>query len=196
MTLTVKPADGACCRAGHEVTVSQLRHAFLFGSTGFDAIPLVNGEFEGAERERVERIYAHWFELFNAVTLPFYWRRYEPRRGQPDERRLAATARWFRDRGIATKGHPLTWHTLAPEWLLDLPTTEVETLQRERIRREVSRFPGLIDTWDAINEAVIMPRFTAEAEWDHPAGAGARTRRAWSASRSRRPAPPTRTPRC
>jgi endo-1,4-beta-xylanase len=33
---------------------------------------------------------------------------------------------------------------------------------RARIRRDVSAFAGLIDTWDAINEVVIMPVFEAE----------------------------------
>src|SRR4051794_3854303 len=166
-TITLRAADGSLLPAERELTVTQTRHAVLFGSTGFDAIPLVNGELDSAElapeRERVERVYGHWFELFNAVTLPFYWRRYEPREGAPDDRRLAATARWFREQGVTTKGHPLTWHTLAPEWLMDRPTSEVERLLRARIRREVSRFAGSIDTWDAINEAVIMPAFEAEA---------------------------------
>jgi endo-1,4-beta-xylanase len=161
-TIVVRRPDGVLLPAGEVVELSQVSHAFLFGSTGFDAIPLANGELEGTERERVERVYGHWFELFNAVTLPFYWRRYEPRNGEPDDRRLAATARWFKDQAVTTKGHPLTWHTLAPEWLLALPDDEVERLQRARIRREVSRFRGLIDSWDAINEAVIMPRFTVE----------------------------------
>jgi GH35 family endo-1,4-beta-xylanase len=161
-TVVMRRPDGSLLPAGTELTVAQRRHAFLFGSTGFDAIPLVNGELDGADRERLERIYWHWFDLFNAVTLPFYWRRFELRQGEPDTKRLAATARWFRARGITTKGHPLTWHTLAPEWLLDLPTSEVERLQRARIGREVTGFADLIDSWDAINEAVIMPRFVAE----------------------------------
>jgi endo-1,4-beta-xylanase len=161
-TIVVRRPGGELLQPGEVVALSQQSHEFLFGSTGFDAIPLANGELDGSERERVERIYARWSELFNAVTLPFYWRRYEPRNGEPDDRRLAATARWFRERGVATKGHPLTWHTLAPEWLLPLLDDEIERLQRARIRREVSRFRGLIDSWDAINEAVIMPRFTVE----------------------------------
>jgi endo-1,4-beta-xylanase len=73
-----------------------------------------------------------------------------------------AAARWFADRGIAVKGHPLAWHTLAPEWLLPLSTDEVEAELRQRIRREVGGFAGLIDTWDAINEVVIMPVFDKE----------------------------------
>jgi len=57
------------------------------------------------------------------------------------------------------KGHPLVWHTVTAPWLLDLPVDEIERVQRERIRRDVGEFAGLIDTWDAINEAVIMPVF-------------------------------------
>ena len=50
----------------------------------------------------------------------------------------------------------------APQWLLDLPTAEVRRRIEERIRREVADFDGLIGLWDAINEVVIMPEFTAE----------------------------------
>jgi GH35 family endo-1,4-beta-xylanase len=44
-------------------------------------------------------------------------------------------------------------------WLLDLQLHEIEAAQRSRIAREVGGFRGLINTWDAINEAVIMPVF-------------------------------------
>jgi GH35 family endo-1,4-beta-xylanase len=60
---------------------------------------------------------------------------------------------------VTVKGHPLVWHTVQPEWLLGLDLDEVESLLRGRIRDLVSGFAGLIDTWDAINEAVIMPVF-------------------------------------
>ena len=43
-----------------------------------------------------------------------------------------------------------------------MTSTSIERLQRERIRREVGDFAGLIDTWDAINEVVIMPVFDKE----------------------------------
>src|SRR3712207_9580923 len=73
-----------------------------------------------------------------------------------------STAEWFVARGAEVKGHPLVWHTLAPEWLRDLPTDEVEAVQRERIRRDVGHFRDVISTWDAINEVVIMPVFSNE----------------------------------
>jgi endo-1,4-beta-xylanase len=46
-----------------------------------------------------------------------------------------------------------------PPWLLGVPLDDVERLERERIRDLVGGFAGLIDVWDAINEAVIMPLF-------------------------------------
>ena len=155
-----------------DVTVEQKRHDFAFGNIGFDFIPLANGEaeqeasagpvFGGAGLAGLPDLKAMWLDLFNTATLPFYWRGFEPTRGTPDTRRLLRTASWFAEHGVKVKGHPLTWHTLAPEWLTGLPVTEIEKLQRERIRREVTDFSGVIDTWDAINEAVIMPVFTAE----------------------------------
>ncbi len=83
-------------------------------------------------------------------------------RGRPDTERLRRTARWFVDRGVVVKGHPLVWHTLTAPWLLGLPTAEVEQVQRARIRRDVADLAGLIDMWDAINEVVIMPVFDRE----------------------------------
>jgi endo-1,4-beta-xylanase len=154
-----------------EVTVQQKRHAFSFGNIGFDFIPLANGEtevhptaarvetFGGADLDLLEHLEGLWLDLYNTATLPFYWGRFEANRGEPDTERLRKAAQWFSDRGVTVKGHPLLWHTVTAPWLLDLPVEEVERAQRERIRREVSDFAGLIDTWDAINEAVIMPVF-------------------------------------
>ncbi|QCR44395.1 1,4-beta-xylanase [Curtobacterium sp. SGAir0471] len=141
------------------VTVEQTRHAFGFGNIGFDFVALANDEVDGDEREHLERLADLYTDVFTTATLPFYWGTFEPERGRPDTARLRRTAEWFRERGIARKGHPLVWHTVQPDWLLGLPLDEVERLQRERIRREVSDLAGLVDTWDAINEVVIMPVF-------------------------------------
>ncbi|GAA4452612.1 endo-1,4-beta-xylanase [Phytohabitans houttuyneae] len=154
VTLTVAGPDGRPL-AERDVTVAQQRHAFAFGNIGFDFVDLVGG----ADVAALDRLGALWLRLFNTATLPFYWGGYEPRRGSPDAERLARTARWFAERGVTVKGHPLVWHTVQPEWLLGLDLDEVERLQRARIRDVVGGFAGLIDLWDAINEAVIMPVF-------------------------------------
>ena len=139
-----------------EVVVAQLSHAFAFGNIGFDFIGLANGQPDEIGTASLAELYV---DVFNTATLPFYWGRFEPKRGAPDTARLQRTARWFRTHGVTPKGHPLVWHTEQPDWLLGLPLDEVERLQRERIRRDTADFEGLIDTWDAINEVVIMPVF-------------------------------------
>jgi len=152
-----------------DVVVAQQRHAFGFGNIGFDLIPLANGEVEaggsvfgGARADLLPVLAEQWLALFNTATLPFYWRGFEPERGRPDTQRLLRTARWFADRGVELKGHPLAWHTLAPQWLDELSMDQVAEAVRARITREVTDFAGLIDTWDAINEVVIMPVFDKE----------------------------------
>jgi endo-1,4-beta-xylanase len=157
VTLTVMA--GGASLANREVVVAQRDHKFLFGNIGFDFIPLANDEVRGQEREKLERLAELWLALYNFATLPFYWGRFEPERGRPDTARLLATARWFADRGVAVKGHPLCWHTVQPDWLLPLSNDEILEAQKARTRREVTDFDGVIDMWDAINEAVIMPVF-------------------------------------
>jgi endo-1,4-beta-xylanase len=145
-TVTVT-ANGAPL-AEREVVVAQRSHQFLFGCTGF--------EFGG---EREPTVAEHWLGLFNFATLPFYWGRFEPVRGEPDTERLRKAAEWFVDRGCLVKGHPLAWHTVTADWLMDLPNAEIAREQAARIRREVAGFAGVIDMWDVINEVVIMPIF-------------------------------------
>lgn len=151
--VTVLGPDGAPL-ADTDVTVAQTRHAFGFGCTGF--------EFLRREPQASSPLEDLWLGLFDTATLPFYWRHFEPERGHPRTAVLREAASRLVERGVRVKGHPLMWHTLAPGWLLDLPVDEVERVQRERITRDVSEFAGLVDTWDAINEVVIMPVFRAE----------------------------------
>lgn len=146
--------------ANQDVLVGQVNHQFLFGTNwGESTIALANGELSGHEKERAERRNEHFLQLFNQATLPFYWARFEPRRGHPQTERILNTARWYRDHHCAVKGHPLCWHTLAPDWLLKMSNQEILLAQIERIQRDVSDFAGVVDTWDVINEAVIMPIF-------------------------------------
>lgn len=154
LSLTV--TSGGTPLAEREVVVAQRSHQFGFGCTGFGFIPLANGEPDAAALEPVAE---RWLELFNFATLPFYWGRFEPVRGRPDTERLRRCAQWFADRGCQVKGHPLAWHTVSADWLLELSQEEILAAQLARIRREVADFAGVIDTWDVINEAVIMPIF-------------------------------------
>jgi endo-1,4-beta-xylanase len=171
--VTVLDIDGQPLR-DRDITVEQYAHAFSFGNIGFDFVPVANEE---TGSERAARMADLWVNVFNTATLPFYWSDFEPQRGRPDTKRLHRAAEWFAGHGCRVKGHPLLWHTLAPDWLLDTPTDEVEATVRARIRREVADFADVVHTWDAINEAVIMPVFRNERHRN------AITRLAWERGR-------------
>jgi GH35 family endo-1,4-beta-xylanase len=161
--LCFKKAGGSPL-AAETVELRQTRHEFLFGSGGFDAVDFAGGKRDGgvydenqkaSQKEILDRIFA----LCNYATLPFYWGRYEQEEGKPDEKRTVAAAKYFAERGIVTKGHPLCWHTACAPWLMDYSNAEIIKKQLDRIRRDVGVFRGLIDKWDVINEVVIMPIF-------------------------------------
>ncbi len=142
-----------------EVVVGQTKHKFLFGCAEFSAIDYANNELDEYDRGKSEERFQKFFDLFNYTTLPFYWENFEPVRGQADTNRIRKTAEWLLSKGCVLKGHPLTWHTLAPLWLLDMTDSKILSSLLERIDREVTDFAGLINIWDVINEAVIMPVF-------------------------------------
>ncbi len=157
-TLTVCKPDGAPL-AHQEVTVAQRKHKFLFGNTAWEALALANGVLEGEFKAHAERVSDAFFDLFNFATLPFYWGRFEPERGKPGTEFMRKGAQYLVERGCVLKGHPLCWHTVTAPWLLDLSNAEILEAQIGRIHRDVADFAGLVDMWDVINEAVIMPVF-------------------------------------
>jgi endo-1,4-beta-xylanase len=158
VTITILKADHTPV-ANQEVTIEQTNHKFLFGTAAFDLVPLTSGEYAGQEKEQAEGRAEKVDALFNAATLPFYWARFEQQHGKPITEKVKNAARWCLDRHMITKGHPLCWHTLTADWLLSMSNAEILQAQVARIQRDVSDFRGLIDMWDVINEAVIMPVF-------------------------------------
>ena len=157
-TITILKADNTPL-ANQEVTIEQTNHKFLFGTAAFDLVPLASGDYAGEAKEQAEGRAEKVNALFNAATLPFYWAGFEPQRGTPITEKVKSAARWCLDHNMVTKGHPLCWHTLTADWLLSMNTSEILQAQIARIQRDVSEFRGLIDMWDVINEAVIMPVF-------------------------------------
>ena len=140
------------------VRIDQVSHQFLFGCGAFDAVALMKTGDEAQQaflKERMEK----WLKLFNYGTLPFYWGRYEPVEGQTAYPETMAAAKWLRGQGVQVKGHPLCWHTVCADWLMQYSNEEILRRQLERIHRDVTAYKGVIDLWDVINEAVIMPVF-------------------------------------
>ena len=101
---TVTLTHNGAALAGQNVVVEQKAHKFLFGANwGHRTVPLedvadnitkanasllvnwdhssialANGELSGVEKEIAEKHHAPFTELFNQVTLPFYWGGFEP----------------------------------------------------------------------------------------------------------------------
>jgi len=160
VNVTVQLSHQGSPIAHQEILVKQRKHKFLFGSNwGECTLALVNGKLSGREKELAELRIDTFLQLFNQVTLPFYWGRFEPYPGQLQTQQMLNAAHWYVDHGCLVKGHPLCWHTLTPNWLLSMSNREILQAQLGRIQREVSDFIGLIDQWDVVNEAVIMPIF-------------------------------------
>ncbi|MCX7711488.1 MAG: endo-1,4-beta-xylanase [Clostridia bacterium] len=157
-TLKLVGSDGTPLK-NRNVVVRQTKHQFLFGCSEFSCIPFVNNEFVDEEKEKAEDRFQKFFDLFNYVTLPFYWGNFEPVQGQPDTKRVKQAAQWMDSKGLTIKGHPLCWHTVTAPWLMEMSNSEILSTQLDRINRDVTEFKGLIDIWDVINEVVIMPIF-------------------------------------
>ena len=171
ITLKLQKQDGSPV-SNQEVTIKQKAHQFLFGVGGFEAVELAGGKLgmpstpgipgEPLDPEREKYLREKLGKLYscnNFATLPFYIGRYEPVEGKPDEARTKAGANWLKEQGIALKGHPLCWHTVCADWLMNYDNATILKKVIERIERDVSVFAGLIDMWDVINEVVIMPVF-------------------------------------
>ena len=143
--------------SGSKVAVALTRPAFRFGCNGFQLTALDNADLRQGYEERFDA-------LLNYATLPFYWGSYEATRGVTRESALRRMAAWCQEHNIATKGHPLVWHEVYPEWPEALPDEEVLALQRQRVSDIVSGFRGLVDTWDVVNEATVSHAATTPSD--------------------------------
>lgn len=168
--IEIVSADGRPI-GGATVRVEQKRHHFLFGCNGF-----VLGQLDTPGKNR---LYEERFtQLFNFVTVPFYWEGTEPTQG---ELRYAEGCRdlWRRpppDRylpfaqkhGLTLKGHPLLWHAYNPSWL-PRDVDALRTLYRKRFGEIAGRYAGKIGIWDVVNESLVCstnyPLYTPKRDY-------------------------------
>lgn len=149
-----KPVPGA------RVVSEQTSADFHFGANifmlGGFASPELNARYEEA-----------FLNLFNAATVPFYWRGTEIERGKP---RYSADSPFVARRpppdtviafcekhGLSMHGHYLVWDFYkwsVPDWL---SKTDAEANAREfeaRVREIAGRYGDRIKRWDALNESM------------------------------------------
>lgn len=120
----------------------QERRAKLFGSAFFDP-------------DAPDAFKCRFAELFNFATTPFYRRALERVEGQPDWQTRDRLLDWLDERGMARKGHPLSWyieHGLT-DWMKRLSYQTLKEVVYRQIYETVSRYKDRIKIWDVINEA-------------------------------------------
>ncbi len=139
-----------------KVSVEQISHEFLFGCNIY--------MFDHCKTEAQNTAYKRRFaELFNYATVGFYWRWYEPNRGQPNYAYTDRVVAWCSEHGIRMKGHPLLWGDAAgvPRWSNGQPSAEV---QRQRVQDIIGRYHSKIGFWEVVNE----PSHLAQPKIDEP----------------------------
>lgn len=142
-----------------DVSIELTKHEFLFGCGAGDAVAAANPRGEDQADQSARDRFDKWLKLFNFGTVHCYWELFETKRGEPKTDMLMNGAKLLRQHDRVVKGHPLSWHTLAPSWLLPMSDDEIHKALLDRIERDVTAFRGTIDMWDVINEVVIMPVF-------------------------------------
>jgi GH35 family endo-1,4-beta-xylanase len=144
---------------GADVEVEQVASDFRFGANCF----MLGGYADAGAGLAYEQAFA---DLFNAATVPFYWKGLEPERGRPrfgkDSPPLSRrpppdlALEFCRRHGLVPLGHTLVWDLAqwsVPEWLPEDPA-ESEPLWERRVAEIATRYAGLIPRWDVLNEVV------------------------------------------
>jgi GH35 family endo-1,4-beta-xylanase len=142
---------------GTEVKVEQISHHFLFGGNIF-----LYGDCGTPEKnKRYEDTFGN---LFNAATVPFYWKTLEPEQGKP--RYKAGSSYEYRrpptdpvvdfceSKGINMNGHAIIYGMRRwghPEWMPE-DRKKMEKHFEEHIRELAERYKGKIQRWDVVNE--------------------------------------------
>ncbi|MDP0496234.1 MAG: endo-1,4-beta-xylanase [Verrucomicrobiota bacterium JB024] len=149
---------------GVRVAARQTASSFHFGANIF----LLDGYDSPARNAAYEQAY---LALFNAATVPFYWKGIEPERGKrrynvdsptvvrrpPPDRVIA----FCENHGLRMHGHPLVWdfsQWSVPEWLDALPMAKQTRLWQEHVTDIATRYGTRIRRWDVVNEVLETAR--------------------------------------
>lgn len=144
-------------KVGTEVQVTQISHDFLFGGNIF-----LFGDLGTPEKnKRYEETFGR---LFNAATVPFYWKTLEPEHGKPRyqagssyEYRRPATdpvVEFCESKGINMNGHAIIYGMRRwghPSWMPE-DRKMMEKYFENHIRELAERYKGRIQRWDVVNE--------------------------------------------
>ena len=104
--------DGKPLEDKTSIDLELVRHEFSFGVSMTQASSL-SGKAQTIYRNRVK-------ELFNFVTLGFYWAARDEKNDLTGyNRTMRRKVDWAVANDIKIKGHPLLWHESLPKWVVD-----------------------------------------------------------------------------
>jgi endo-1,4-beta-xylanase len=94
-----------------------------------------------------------------AILVPeneLKWRGLRPEKDSYDFTQSDALFDFAAKHRLLVRGHTLAWHNSVPDWLLHTPATlDVRTLFVNHIRTVMTRYEGLVHSWDVVNEAIL-----------------------------------------
>lgn len=141
--------------AGKKIKFTQKTHDFKYGANIFMLDEFKN-EADNAEYRRFFK------EYFNLATVPFYWDSLEPVEGKPrydkDSEKVyrrpapELCVEYCEENGITPKLHCLVYDKIVPDWLVNLPLSEIKKKYEERFRQISERFSGRMLEFEVINE--------------------------------------------
>lgn len=143
--------------AGTDVKIEQMSHLFIFGGNIF-----LFGDLKSPEKNKK---YEDAFgSLFNAATIPFYWKTFEPEQGKPrytadspyEYRRPPSdpVVDFCESKGINMNGHAIIYGMRRwghPEWMPE-DRKKMEEYFENHISELAERYKGRIQRWDVVNE--------------------------------------------
>ncbi|MGE9290090.1 MAG: endo-1,4-beta-xylanase [Puniceicoccales bacterium] len=140
---------------GVDIEIEQVESEFLFGANLF----MLNGYDSSEKNNRYEEAYTR---LFNAATVPLYWKELEP---QPGKLRFSTESCKIARRpppdlvvdfcesyNLNMNGHTLSWNNCThsiPNWL---HSTADSAILKRRIDEITERYGEKIQRWDVVNE--------------------------------------------
>jgi endo-1,4-beta-xylanase len=94
-----------------------------------------------------------------AILVPeneLKWRGLRPEKDSYDFRQSDALFDFAAKHRLLVRGHTLAWHNSVPDWLSHTPATlDVRTVFVNHIRTVMTRYEGLVHSWDVVNEAIL-----------------------------------------
>jgi endo-1,4-beta-xylanase len=81
------------------------------------------------------------------------WATVQPKRGQFSFSDADLIVQFAKSNGLSVRGHTLAWYAALPSWTADIDSrAEAEVELVGHIRQTVTRYAGVIPSWDVVNE--------------------------------------------